>query len=120
MESSKRKSSDAARLSVSHQDVYFSDDLDYISGKTTANPLTTCRRLLSSVAIFMTVHAKRDQVLYHVATELAPRFHMMDLQILHRTALLTPPTISLQHAVSEQCIFLEWQFEPRLPLAEAC
>jgi hypothetical protein len=47
-------------------------------------------------------NAKRNQVLHHIAPELAPAFHVMDLQVFHGTALLTAPTIPLQHAFSKE------------------
>jgi hypothetical protein len=45
--------------------------------------------------------AKRDQVIHHIATELTLGLHVMNLQAFHGTALLTPPPISLQDAISE-------------------
>jgi hypothetical protein len=44
----------------------------------------------------MAVSAECDQVAHHIATQPASRFHVMDVNILHRTALLTPPTISFK------------------------
>jgi hypothetical protein len=49
----------------------------------------------------MTTDAKRNQVVHHIATELAPAFYVVDLQAFHGTALLTPPTIAVQDAGSE-------------------
>jgi hypothetical protein len=66
-----------------------------------------------SVAFAMTTNAKRNQVVHHIATELTPPFHVMDLQAFHGTALLTPPAISLQDPVSDFCVFFRAQFEPR-------
>ncbi len=54
-----------------------------------------------SVTFAMTTDAKRDQVVHHIATQPAPGFLVMDLQALHGTALLTPPTISFQNPESE-------------------
>jgi hypothetical protein len=50
----------------------------------------------------MANNAKRNQVLHHIATQLTPGFHVMDLQIFRGTALLTAPTIPLQHAFSKE------------------
>ena len=55
-----------------------------------------------SVTFAVTIDAKRQQVVHHIAPELAPGFPMMYLQIFHGTALLTPPTIPLQHSLSKQ------------------
>ncbi len=60
----------------------------------------------------MTTDAKRNQVVHHIATELAPAFHVMDLQTFHGTALLTPPTISLQDPDSEFRVLFRAQFMP--------
>jgi hypothetical protein len=46
-------------------------------------------------------NAKRNQIVHHIASELAPGPHVMDLQIFHGTALLAAPTIPLQHLLSE-------------------
>jgi len=64
----------------------------------------------------VTTDAKRNQVMHHVATELAPAFHVMDLQPFHGTAFLTPPTISFQDPVPDYCVFFRVQLEPRLLL----
>ncbi len=65
----------------------------------------------------MTAVAERDQIAHHVAAQLAPRFHVMDLQVFHGAAFLAPPTISFQHLVSDHGVFFRVQFESRLPLA---
>jgi len=49
----------------------------------------------------VTDNAKRNQVVHHIATQLTPGFHVMDLQVFHGTALLAAPTISLQHSPSK-------------------
>jgi hypothetical protein len=65
----------------------------------------------------MTTDAKCNQVVHHVATELAPRFHVVDLQVLRGTTFLTPPTISFEYARSDNCVFFRIQFESRSFLA---
>jgi len=65
----------------------------------------------------MTTDAKRNQVLHHIVTEPTPGFQMMDLQAFYRTALLTPPAISLEHACPDDCVFFRIQFESRSFLA---
>ncbi len=68
------------------------------------------------VTFAVTTNAKCNQVVHHIATELAPAFHVMDLQAFHGTALLTPPAISFQDSVSDYCVFFRIQLEPRLLL----
>lgn len=63
---------------------------------------------------------KRKQVVHRIVTELAPAFHVMDLQVFHRPALLTAPRISLQNTVSDNCVLFQVQFEPGSLLAQAC
>ena len=68
------------------------------------------------VTFAVTTDAKLDQVVHHIATELAPAFYVVDLQAFHGTALLTPPTISFEHACPDDCVFFRIQFEPGLLL----
>ena len=42
----------------------------------------------------------------------------MDVQVLQRTALLTPPAISFKHALPDNFVLPLSQFEPGLLLAE--
>lgn len=85
-------------FAASAQRSCFSDPCAGIEG-------TSCRELLflrtPSVTLSVTTSAKRHQVVYDIVTEPAPGFHVMDLQAFHGTALLAPPTISLQDAGSE-------------------
>ena len=69
-----------------------------------------------SVTFAVAADAKRNQVMHYIATELAPAFHVMDLQAFHGTALLAPPTISFQDLVSDYSVFFRVQLEPRLLL----
>ena len=69
-----------------------------------------------SVTFAVTTDAKRNQVVHHIVTTLAPKFHVMDLQALHGTTLLTPPTISLQDQDSEFRVLFRAQFKPGSPL----
>jgi hypothetical protein len=50
-----------------------------------------------------------------IPAELAPRLYVMNLQILHGTAVLTPPTVSFQHLFANRGVFFRAQFESRLP-----
>jgi hypothetical protein len=70
------------------------------------------------VTFAVTNDAKRNQVVHHIATELAPAFYVMDLQAFHGTALLAPPAISFQHPVSDYGVFFRVQLEPGLFLTE--
>jgi hypothetical protein len=47
-------------------------------------------------------NTKCNQVVHNIATQSTPWFHVMDLQVFHGTALLTAPTIPLQHLVSKE------------------
>ena len=66
-----------------------------------------------SVTFAVTTEAKRNQVVHHIATELAPRFHVMNLQAFHGAALLAPPAISFEHACPDDCVFFRIKFESR-------
>jgi hypothetical protein len=50
---------------------------------------------------FVTVNTKRNQVFGCIMTELTSRIHMMDFQHHCRTAILTSPSISVQHLNSK-------------------
>jgi hypothetical protein len=66
------------------------------------------------VTLAVAVDAKRNQVGHHITAELAPAFHVMDLQVLHGTAHLTPPAVSFEYALSDYRVLLRIQFQPRL------
>ncbi len=70
-----------------------------------------------SVTFSVTAGAERNQILHDIPAELAPRLHVMNLQSLHGTAVLAPPTISFQHLVSDHSVFFRVQFESWLLLA---
>jgi hypothetical protein len=53
-----------------------------------------------------------DQVLHHIAAQPTPGFYVMDLQVIHGTARLTPPTVSSEHSVSNYYIPFGVQLEP--------
>ncbi len=69
-----------------------------------------------SVTFAVTTDAKRNQVVHDIVSEMAPGFHVMDLQAFHGTALLASPTISLQDPDSEFHVIFRAQFKPGLPL----
>ncbi len=64
-----------------------------------------------SVTFAMTTDAKRNQVVHHITTEVAPGLHVMNLQAFHGTALLAPPAISFEHACPNDRVFFRIQFE---------
>jgi hypothetical protein len=45
----------------------------------------------------VTLGAQRDQVLFLIATRLAPKFEVVYLQMLHATADLASPAVAFQH-----------------------
>ena len=69
------------------------------------------------MAFAMTRDAKRNQVVHHIVTELAPGFHMMNLQAFHGTALLAPPAIPFEDACPDDRVFFRIQFKSRSFLA---
>jgi hypothetical protein len=72
---------------------------------------------MCSMALRVTANAKSNQVVRHIAAELAPPFHMMDLQVLHGTAVLTPPSVSFENVSSKDCIFFGIQLKSFAPRA---
>ena len=70
-----------------------------------------------SVTFAVTTNAKRNQVMHHIATELAPAFHVMNLQAFHGTTLLASPAISFEHACPDDCVLFRTQYESRSFLA---
>jgi hypothetical protein len=75
-------------------------------------------RARPSVAFPMAVSTECDQIVHRIATQLAPTFHVMDVKVLHRTAFLTPPTISFKHSLPDDFVLSLSQLEPWLFLAE--
>jgi hypothetical protein len=69
------------------------------------------------VAILVTRDAKSNQVVRHIVTELALPFHVMDLQVVHGTTVLTTPTVSLENVSSKNGVAFEIQSEPVVPPA---
>jgi hypothetical protein len=65
----------------------------------------------------MTSGAERNQIVRHVPAKLAPKLHVMNLQVLHGAAVLAPPAVSFQHLVSDNGVFFRLQIESWLLLA---
>ena len=54
---------------------------------------------LPSVPLCVAESTQGDKVAHFITTEPAPRFQMMNLQIFHGAALLTPPAIPRQDLI---------------------
>jgi hypothetical protein len=67
----------------------------------------------------VTISTKRDQVLQRIVAELTATFQVMDLKVCWRGATLTPPSISLQHAVAQSFVLFHTQPQPRLLLPQS-
>ena len=75
---------------------------------------------MPSVVVLVTRAAESNQVVRHIATELAPPFHVMDLQVVHGTAVLTAPTVSFED-VSPMCpVVFSIESEPAVLWATRC
>jgi hypothetical protein len=53
-----------------------------------------------AVTFSVTTGAECNQIWHYIPAELASRPNVVDLQVLHGAAVLTPPTISFQNFVS--------------------
>jgi hypothetical protein len=51
-----------------------------------------------------------NQVCHCIAAEPAPRFQMMNLQIVEGTTLLAPPTVSIQYLIAQSRVLIRAQF----------
>jgi hypothetical protein len=61
----------------------------------------------------VTVNAKRDQVRFRVISESATKFQVMNLEVRHRSAVLAPPVITLQHLSTEFLVFARGEADTR-------
>jgi hypothetical protein len=52
----------------------------------------------------MACTAKCDEIFFHVASHLAPRLNVMNLEVFGISALLASPTIALEHLLAERPI----------------
>jgi hypothetical protein len=69
------------------------------------------------VAFSVAIGAECNQVVHHVPAKSTPGLYVMNLQVLHGSAVLALPTISFQHLVSDHGVFFWRAFEPGLLLA---
>ncbi len=67
---------------------------------------------MPSVVVLVTRAAESNQVVRHIVTELAPPFHVMDLQVVHGTAVLTAPTVPFENVSSKEGVVFGIQSEP--------
>jgi hypothetical protein len=58
--------------------------------------------------------AKGDEISFHIASQLAARLHMMNLQIFGTSALLASPTIALNNPLTKHPIRILVQAKPGL------
>jgi len=58
------------------------------------------------VNFFMTVRANCDQIRFVVIPELTPELQVVNFEILHRTASLASPAISLENASMQLAVGL--------------
>ena len=54
----------------------------------------------------MTIYAERNEILFGVISQLAPRAEVMDLEVLRDSAVLTAPPIPRKHPAGEPTIRL--------------
>src|SRR5208337_1214181 len=67
----------------------------------------------SSMRLFVTFGAQRDQVLFLIATGLTPELEVVHLQLLHATASLASPAIALQHLPMQFAVAVRLESESR-------
>ena len=51
--------------------------------------------------VFVAIGTPCDQVLFDVATRMAPELEVVHLQVVHTTAYLASPAIALQHLLMQ-------------------
>jgi hypothetical protein len=72
----------------------------------------------ASMVFSVTIVTECNQIRRYVAAKLAPAFHVMDLQVFHGTAFLASPAVPFEHKVSDYCVLLKVQLDPRSFLAD--
>src|SRR5260370_5095525 len=90
----------------------FPDDFSWHLQTSSLRPSTA-----PVVTFSVITDTKCNQIVRHITAKFAPGLHVMNLQVLRGTAVLAPPTISLQYLVSDHEVFLRREFEPGLLLA---
>ena len=72
-----------------------------------------------SMTFSVTTDAQCNQIVRDIPAKLASRLYVMNLQVLHGTAVLASPTISFKHLISDRGVFFRLQFESWLLLPKA-
>jgi len=67
----------------------------------------------------MAFRAKCDQIIQGIIAELAPLRQMVDVQIVRRTTVLTPPPISFEHTLAKQSVVLDTELQSGTLLPKA-
>ena len=67
----------------------------------------------------MAFRAKCDQIIQGIIAELAPLGQMVDVQIVRRTTVLTPPPISFEHTLAKQSVVLDTELQSGALLPKA-
>ena len=62
---------------------------------------------------FVAFRAQSDQVLFHIATGMAPPLEVMHLQVLHAAADLASPAVALQYPTMQLAVAARVEFESR-------
>ena len=63
--------------------------------------------------LFMASRAQSDQILFHIATRMAPEFQVVHLQMLDATASLASPAIAIEHLPMQFAVALRIESESR-------
>ena len=62
----------------------------------------------------MACTAKGDEIFFHIASQMASRLHVMDLEIFGTSASLASPAIALEHLLAKPPIGIPVQAKPGL------
>ena len=65
--------------------------------------------LASEMDFSVTYVAQGDEIFFHIASQLAARLHMMNLQILGTSTSLASPAIALEHLLTKPPIGIRVQ-----------
>jgi hypothetical protein len=90
-----------------------------VESVTTACECAECRALEStSVQLAVTAGTQCDQIVQCIVAQLTSLNLMMYLQVSQRTATLTPPRVSFEHAVAKKIVFFYAELQSRSLLAK--
>jgi hypothetical protein len=74
------------------------------------------KMLASEMDFSVTYVAQGDEIFFHIASQLAARLHMMNLQILGTSTSLASPAIAVEHLLAKPMIGIQIQAKPRISL----